>query len=97
MFNKLATAKLPLLQAEHAVEDRLEKLSTIHTIRHLFQYSFNPNEFLVRFDAMHLVTEQDDAFTMALKAAMRKLCDLKQLPLPRCSPRRLARRLAGTR
>jgi len=78
------------LQAEHAVEDRLSKLAALHTIRHLFQYSLNPNEYLVRFVAMDLVTQQDDAFTMALKAAMRTLCSLGQLPASRCSPKKLA-------
>ena len=66
---------MSVLQAGVSEADKLARLSGVHSLRHVFQYSLKSSHQLVRFDYLSLVTQHDDAFTMSLKAALKSLCN----------------------
>jgi hypothetical protein len=52
----------------------VQMLGRLHGVRHVMQFALNPNHDLLRFDQMHMLQNDDDAFTFSIKALMRRIC-----------------------
>ena len=53
-------------------------------VQRVFQYSLNPLHELIRFDKLHTLAAEEDAFTYTWKAVLRRICSQGWLP-QRCS------------
>jgi hypothetical protein len=65
------------LQRQHAESNSTANLQSWQPFRRLFQYTLNPNHYLVRWSDRATANPCDDAFTFSLKAVMRRLCSQK--------------------
>ena len=75
---------IDLLQARFNRTQALQKLEHIHRVRHVMQFSLNPQHQLLGFQQMCTLDDADDAFTFTIKAVMRNLCRRQLLPKGRC-------------
>ena len=81
---------LDVLQARFDTSEALEMLRYIQSVRHVFQFSLNPEHDVIRWDQQAMLSEADDAFTFTMKGVMRKLCQRQAgfangSPHPSCS------------
>jgi hypothetical protein len=77
-----------LLQARFNRSRALQQLREVHRVRHVMQFSLNPQHQLLGFQQVCTLDDLDDAFTFTLKAVMRSLCRRKLLQgrCPRALP-----------
>lgn len=52
----------------------LQRISYIHSVRHVFQYMLNPVHELIRWDQKGRLHQDDDAFTFTMKSVLRNVC-----------------------
>lgn len=75
---------IDLLAATHNDTRAAAKLKALRSIRHVLQYSMQPDEQQLRLDRMHVLDNADDAYTFSWKAIVRQLCRQRALPAHRC-------------
>ena len=52
----------------------IERLQYIQTVRHVFQFSLNPDHDVILWAKQGQLSPKDDGFTFTMKAVMRNLC-----------------------
>ena len=78
------TPFIQLLQENFNENVALEQLKYMFGVRHVFQYSLNPDHKLITFAEKELLSPWDDAFTFTIKAVLRSLCKRSLLGNHRC-------------
>ena len=68
--------QVDLLESTYNLTTRVRMLKNVYSVKHVFQYMLDPVHELVTVDKTWEVHCMDDAFTMSLKALVRRMeCD----------------------
>lgn len=82
-FNQISFTQL--LQQNFDEDIALDQLKYMFSVRHVFQYSLNPDHTLLTYTHRDVISPADDAFTSTIKAILRNLCKKRLLGNHRCN------------
>jgi len=74
------------LQQNFDMDVALDQLEYMFNIRHVFQYSLNPDHKQITYSQKEVVSPWDDAFTFTIKALLRSFCKQMLLDRHKCNP-----------